>query len=46
MMVAVVAMSRETQASMMNRNSGCKHVPLPELGREAFGDPNPDPSST
>jgi hypothetical protein len=38
MMVAVVAMSRETQASMMNRNSGCKHVPLPELGREAFGE--------
>jgi hypothetical protein len=38
LMVAVVAMSRDTQLSMMNRNSGCKHVPLPELGREAFGE--------
>jgi hypothetical protein len=38
MMVAVIAMSRDTQVSMMNRNSGCKHVPLPELGREAFGE--------
>jgi hypothetical protein len=38
MMVAVVAMSRDTQVSMMNRNSACKHVPLPELGREAFGE--------
>ncbi len=38
LMVAVVAMSRDTQLNMMNRNSGCKHVPLPELGREAFGE--------
>jgi hypothetical protein len=38
MMVAVVAMPRDTQVSMMNRNSACKHVPLPELGREAFGE--------
>ena len=38
MMVAVIAMSRDTQVNMMNRNSGCKHVPLPELGREAFGE--------
>jgi hypothetical protein len=38
MMVAVIAMSRDTQVSMMNRNSACKRVPLPELGREAFGE--------
>jgi len=38
LMVAVIAMSRDTQVNMMNRNSGCKHVPLPELGREAFGE--------
>jgi hypothetical protein len=38
MMVAVIAMSRDTQVSMMNRKGGCKHVPLPELGREAFGE--------
>jgi hypothetical protein len=38
MMVAVIAMSRDTQVNMMNRNSGCKHVPLPELGREAFAE--------
>jgi hypothetical protein len=38
MVVAVIAMSRDTQVNMMNRNSGCKHVPLPELGREAFGE--------
>ena len=38
MMVAVIAMSRDTQVSMMNRTSGCKHVPLPELGREAFAE--------
>jgi hypothetical protein len=38
MMVAVIALSRDTQINMMNRNSGCKHVPLPELGREAFGE--------
>jgi hypothetical protein len=38
MVVAVVAMARDTQVSMMNRASGCKHVPLPELGREAFGE--------
>jgi hypothetical protein len=23
---------------MMNRNSACKHLPLPELGKEAFGE--------
>jgi hypothetical protein len=38
MMVAVIALSRDTQINMMNRNSGCKHMPLPELGREAFGE--------
>jgi hypothetical protein len=37
MMVAVIAMSRDTQVNMMRRNSGCKHVPLPEFGKEAFG---------
>jgi hypothetical protein len=38
MIVAVIATSRDTQVNMMNRNGGCKHVPLPELGREAFGE--------
>jgi hypothetical protein len=38
MMVAVIDMSRDTQVSMMNRNGPCKHVALPELGREAFGE--------
>jgi hypothetical protein len=38
LMVAVIAMSRDTQVNMMNRNGGCKHVPLPELGKEAFGE--------
>jgi hypothetical protein len=38
MMVAVIALSRDTQISMMNRSGGCRHVPLPELGREAFGE--------
>jgi len=37
MMVAVVALSRDTQVSMMKRDGGCKHVALPELGSEAFG---------
>jgi hypothetical protein len=38
MIVAVVAMPRDLQVSMMNRSSRCKHVPLPELGREAFAE--------
>jgi hypothetical protein len=38
MVVAVVAMPRDLQVSMMNRASGCKHEPLPELGREAFAE--------
>jgi hypothetical protein len=37
MMVAVVALSRDTQLNMMKRDGGCKHVALPELGSEAFG---------
>jgi hypothetical protein len=38
LMVAVIAMSRDTQVSMMKRTGGCKRVPLPELGKEAFGE--------
>jgi hypothetical protein len=38
MMVAVIAMSRDTQVNMMKRNGGCRHVPLPELGKDAFGE--------
>jgi hypothetical protein len=38
MMVAVATLSRETQVSMMKRDGGCKHVALPELGGEAFGE--------
>jgi hypothetical protein len=38
MIVAVIATSRDTQVNMMNHNGGCKHVPLPEFGREAFGE--------
>ena len=38
MTVAVLAMSRDTQVNMMKRNSGCKHVPLPDFGKEAFGE--------
>jgi hypothetical protein len=38
LMVAVIAMSRDTQLSMMKRSSGCRHVRLPELGKEAFGE--------
>jgi hypothetical protein len=38
MMVAVIAMSRDTQVSMMKRGGGCRHVPLPEFGKEAFGE--------
>jgi len=38
LLVAVVAMSRDTQAAMMKRNAGCTHVPLPELGRDGFGE--------
>jgi hypothetical protein len=38
MMVAVTAMSRDTQLAMMNRDGGCKRVPLPELARDAFAE--------
>ena len=38
LMVAVIAMSRDTVVSMMERSGGCQHVALPELGREAFGE--------
>jgi hypothetical protein len=38
MVVAVIAMARDTQVSMMSRKGGCRHVSLPELGREAFGE--------
>jgi hypothetical protein len=38
MMVAVVDLSRDTQVGMMKRDGGCKHVALPELGSEAFGE--------
>jgi hypothetical protein len=38
MVVAVIAMARATQVSMMNRKGGCRHVAVPELGREAFGE--------
>jgi hypothetical protein len=38
MIVAVVAMPRDVQVSMMNRAGACKHEPLPELGREAFAE--------
>jgi hypothetical protein len=38
MVVAVVTLSRDTQVGMMKRDGGCKHVALPELGSEAFGE--------
>lgn len=38
MMVAVTEMSRQTQINMKTRDGGCKHVPLPELGQDAFGE--------
>jgi hypothetical protein len=38
MLVAVVSMSRGTQATMRNHNGGCRNVALPELGQDAFGE--------
>ena len=38
MTVAVVAMPRDLQVSMMKRPGGCKHEPLPELGPDAFAE--------
>ena len=36
--VAVIAISRDTVISMMKRPGPCKHVAIPELGSEAFGE--------
>jgi hypothetical protein len=38
MLVAVVAMSRDLQASMRSHHGGCRTVDLPELGKDAFGE--------
>nr|WP_249145710.1 hypothetical protein [Bradyrhizobium diazoefficiens] len=38
MVVAVIAISRDTVISMMKRTGPCQHVAIPELGREAFGE--------
>lgn len=38
MTVAVIATSRDTAAGMMKRAGPCKHLAIPELGREAFGE--------
>ncbi|MGY8684860.1 hypothetical protein Q2941_45005 [Bradyrhizobium sp. UFLA05-153] len=38
MVVAVIAISRDTVISMMKRAAPCKHVAIPELGSEAFGE--------
>ncbi|MBR0779140.1 hypothetical protein JQ625_30330 [Bradyrhizobium diazoefficiens] len=38
MVVAVIAISRDTVISMMKRAGPCQHVAIPELGREAFGE--------
>jgi hypothetical protein len=38
MVVAVVAISRATAVTMMKRTDPCKHVAIPELGSEAFGE--------
>ena len=38
MTVAVIAMSRDTVINMMKRAGPCKHVAIPELGSEAFGE--------
>jgi hypothetical protein len=38
MVVAVIAASRDTAISMMKRTDPCKHVAIPELGSEAFGE--------
>ena len=36
--VAVIATSRDTAIGMMKRAGPCKHVAIPELGSEAFGE--------
>ncbi|MHB0771305.1 hypothetical protein [Bradyrhizobium sp. 5.13L] len=38
MTVAVIATSRDTAVGMMKRTGPCKHVAIPELGHEAFGE--------
>jgi hypothetical protein len=38
MTVAVIAISRDTVISMMKRSGPCKHLAIPELGSEAFGE--------
>nr|WP_246251107.1 hypothetical protein [Bradyrhizobium cajani] len=38
MTVAVIATSRDTAIGMMKRAGPCKHLAIPELGREAFGE--------
>ncbi|TFV39968.1 hypothetical protein E4K66_10175 [Bradyrhizobium frederickii] len=38
MTVAVIATSRDTAIGMMKRAGPCKHVAIPELGGEAFGE--------
>lgn len=38
MIVAVIAISRDTVISMMKRPGPCQHVTVPELGSEAFGE--------
>jgi hypothetical protein len=38
MTVAVIAISRDTVIGMMKRAGPCKHVTIPELGSEAFGE--------
>ncbi|RXT43419.1 hypothetical protein [Bradyrhizobium betae] len=38
MTVAVIATSRGTATGMMKRTGPCKHVAIPELGSEAFGE--------
>jgi hypothetical protein len=38
MMVALTEMSSDTVMAMRARDGGCQHVPLPEFGKEAFGE--------
>ncbi|WP_407115427.1 hypothetical protein [Bradyrhizobium sp. LMG 9283] len=38
MTVALIATSRDTAVNMMKRTGPCRHVPIPEFGREAFGE--------
>jgi len=38
MTVSVIATSRDTAIGMMKRAGPCKHVAIPELGSEAFGE--------